>query len=328
MLDRLQNINKNSRATSFDSYDFATLYTNIPHDELKNNIRVLVREAFKVRGAKSLVVDRHGNAHWSLVTSLTAECTSIDGSKLLEWMEYLINNVYIKVGNRVYRQTIGIPMGTDCAPQLANLFLFHYEYSYMKGLMRDNLCIAKRFSDTVRYIDDLLTLNYNSFEEEIINIYPPELTLKRTTESNSRISYLDISISICNNKYVTEVYDKRENFYFNIVNYPYMCSNIPAKPTYGVYVSQLVRISRIYDNYVSFVKRHQLLTKRLIKQGFWYSKLSVSFKKFSRRHSMLFNKYAVSVKRHIREGICIPLDVKPDLVRNITTRNLGCGQCA
>ena len=77
------------------------------------------------------------------------------------------------------------------------LFLFHYEYSYMKELMRDNLCIAKRFSDTVRYIDDFLTLNNNSFEEEIINIYPPELILKRTTESNSRISYLDISISIC-----------------------------------------------------------------------------------------------------------------------------------
>ena len=106
--------------------------------------------------------------------------------------------------------------------------------------MRDNLCMAKRFSDTVRYIDDLLTLNNNSFEEEIINIYPPELTLKKTTESNSTISYLDISISICNNKYVTEVYDKWENFNFKIVNYPYMCSNIRAKPTYGVYVSQLI----------------------------------------------------------------------------------------
>ena len=103
---------------------------------------------------------------------------------------------------------------------------------------------------------------------------------------------------------------------------------MPAKPTYGVYVSQLIRISRICDNYVSFVKRHRLLTERLIKQGFWYSKLGISFKKFSRRHSMLFNKYAVSVKRHIREGICIPLDVKPDLVRNITTRNRGCGQFA
>ena len=62
---------------------------------------------------------------------------------------------------------------------------------------------AKRFSDTVRYIDDLLTLNNNSFEEEIINIYPPELTLKRTTESNSRISYLDITYII------TSVHDCR-----------------------------------------------------------------------------------------------------------------------
>ena len=71
------------------------------------------------------------------------------------------DNVYIKVGNNVYRQTIGIPMGTDCVPQLANLFLFHYEYSYIKKLMRDNLCMAKRFSDTVRYIDDLLTFHLN-----------------------------------------------------------------------------------------------------------------------------------------------------------------------
>ena len=80
----------------------------------------------------------------------------------------------------MYRRTIGIPMGTDCAPQLANLFLFHYEYLYMKNLMRDNLCMAKRFSNTVRYIDDLLTLNNSHFEEEILNIYLSELTLKRT----------------------------------------------------------------------------------------------------------------------------------------------------
>ena len=59
----------------------------------------------------------------------------------------------------MYRQTIGIPMGANCAPQLVNLFLFHYEFLYMKNLMHDILCMAKQFSDTVRYIDDLLTLN-------------------------------------------------------------------------------------------------------------------------------------------------------------------------
>ena len=59
--------------------------------------------------------------------------------------------------------------------------------------MRDNLCMAKRFSDTVRYIDDLLTLNYSNFEEGIPNIYPPELTLKRASEADTN---LNISISI------------------------------------------------------------------------------------------------------------------------------------
>ena len=67
----------------------------------------------------------------------------------------------------MYRQNIGIPMGTDCAPQLANLYPFYHEYSYMKSLLKTNLCLAKRFADTVRYIDDLLTLNNNEFNSEM-----------------------------------------------------------------------------------------------------------------------------------------------------------------
>ena len=54
---------------------------------------------------------------------------------------------------------------------------------------------------------------------------------------------------------VTEVYDKRDAFNFNIVNFPYMSSNIPANPTYGVYISQLIKISRICDTFQSFVIR-------------------------------------------------------------------------
>ena len=261
----LHQINKTSRARKFDNYDFATLYTNILHNALKNNIRSLVCEAFQIRGAKYVIVDRHGNGHLSLESASSTACVSVSKSKLVEWTEYVIDNVYIKVGNNVYRQTIGIPMGTDCAPQLANLFLFHYEHLHIKNLMRDNLCMAKRFSNTVRYID-------NSHFEEIPNIYPPELTLKRTSESDTKLSYLDISISICSSKCVTEVYDKRDAFNFNIVNFPYMSSNIPSNPTYSVYISQLIRISRTCDTFQSFVIRHRLLTERLTKQGFWYSK--------------------------------------------------------
>ena len=94
VLDRLHQINKTSRARHFDSNDFATLYTNIPHNALKNNIRSLVREAFKIRGAKYIIVDRSGNGHWSLESALNTAYVSVTKSKLVEWTEYLIDNVY------------------------------------------------------------------------------------------------------------------------------------------------------------------------------------------------------------------------------------------
>ena len=84
VLDRLHQINKTSRARKYDSYDFATLYTNIPHNALKNNIRSLVREAFKIRGAKYIIVDRHGNGHWSLESALSTAYVSVSKSKLVE----------------------------------------------------------------------------------------------------------------------------------------------------------------------------------------------------------------------------------------------------
>ena len=93
VLDRLHQINKASRARRSDSYDFATLYTNIPHDALKNIIRNLVREAFKIRGAKYLIVTSHGKAHWSLEPASSTACVSVSKSKLVKRTEYLIDNV-------------------------------------------------------------------------------------------------------------------------------------------------------------------------------------------------------------------------------------------
>ena len=89
--------------------------------------------------------------------------TSIREDSLIE----MNSNIYIKVGNKVFRQQVGIPMGTYCAPLLANLFLFYYEYKYMKNLVKDNLQAAMKFNGTMRYIDDLLTLNNSGFASKI-----------------------------------------------------------------------------------------------------------------------------------------------------------------
>ena len=179
----------------------------------------------------------------------------------------------------------------------------------VKTLMKNNFRLAKKFNSTVRYIDDLLTLNNPSFLDEIPNIYPRELVLKKTTESAVEVSYLDVKIGIEEERFVTSVYDKRDSFNFHIVNFPFLNSNIPTAPAYGVYISQLVRVGRISSCYSQFVLRNKSMTSRLIKQGFRYSKLCKTFKKFCRKHVSLVKKFGACVRRHVSDGIELPLCV-------------------
>ena len=114
MMTRLTTIADDTIAvTHFDSFDFATLYTNIPHDLLGNCLDNLIKEAYRVRGATYISVGRF-NAFWS--DKLFKGHANITVNKLIEYIMFLINNIYVRVGNRIFKQTIGIPMGTDCTP--------------------------------------------------------------------------------------------------------------------------------------------------------------------------------------------------------------------
>ena len=92
----------------------------------------------------------------------------------------------------------------------------------MKSLIYNNITLAKKYTHTMRYIDDLLSLNNSGFAHRATDIYPSELVLKRTTESPMELSYLDLLITIDSGKYSTTIYDKRDSFNFNIVNFPHM----------------------------------------------------------------------------------------------------------
>ena len=173
------------------------------------------------------------------------------------------------------------------------------------------------FRHTMRYIDDLLTINNPTFEQEIPKIYLPQLTLKKTTETPEKLSYLDICLQIQGRKFKTSVYDKRDAFNFHIVNFPHLDSNIPSKPAYGVYMSQLVRIGRICNKYEDFKDRHHMLTTRLLKQGYKYDCLHSTFKKFKHKYADIFH---IILKQHVKEGIAIPLNTVSRLDRLVTVR--------
>ena len=100
----------------------------------------------------------------------------------------------------------------------------------------------------------------------------------------------------------TNIYDKRDDFNFKIINFPNMCSNIPASPAYGVYISQLIRYARASSNYSDLLKRHLHLRTKLLDQGYKKIRLIRSLKKFIFRYQDLVEIYSVSTETIISDA--------------------------
>ena len=124
-----------------------------------------------------------------------------------------------------------------------------------------------------------------------------------TTDTASSASYLDLYLEFDDSGQLsTKIYDKRDDFNFKIINFPNMCSNIPASPAYGVYISQLIRYARASSNYSDFLKRHLHLRNRLLDQGYKKIRLIRSLKKFIFRYQYLVEIYSVSAEKIISDA--------------------------
>ena len=135
------------------------------------------------------------------------------------------------------------------------------------------------------------------------NVYPPELEFKETTDTALSASFLDLYLEFDDSGQIsTKIYDKRDDFNFKIITFPNMCSNIPASPAYGVYISQLIRYARASNNYSDFLKCHLHLRNRLLDQGYKKIRLIRSLKKFIFRYQDLVEIYFVSAEKIINDG--------------------------
>ena len=127
-------------------------------------------------------------------------------------------------------------------------------------------------------------------------IYLAELQLNKANASDTEAAYLETNLSIHNDTVSTKIYDKRDDFDFDIVNFPVLDGDVPRCLAYGVYISQLIRFARA-SSHVGFNNRNKFLTAKLLKQGYLYQKLRKAFSKFYRRHFELIEKYHVSLKK-------------------------------
>ena len=100
-------------------------------------------------------------------------------------------------------------------------------------------------------------------------MYPAEFEIKDTSESNTSASYLYLLLSIeIDGQLLTFLYDKSDDFNFHITNFPFLSSNIPSSPAYGVFISQLIRYARACSSYKCFILRAARLSSKLLGQGY------------------------------------------------------------
>ena len=137
--------------------------------------------------------------------------------------------------------------------------------------------------------------------------YPPELQLNKANTSDTEATFLDLPLSILNGFVSSKIYDKRDDFDFDIVFFfPFLDGDVPPSTSYGVYISQLIRFARVSSHVADFNARNKSLTAKLLQQGYRYHKLLKTFSKFYRWHYELVSKFNVGLKALLHQGLSEP----------------------
>ena len=150
ILDKLKS--RGFLASSLSTYDFSTLYTTLSHNLTKEKLTELIEQTLNREGSLYLACNDK-NAFFTSEQPKRYKLWSCQ--KMCDALHYFLDNIFIRFGLKIYRQIVGIPMGTNCAPLVADLFLFCYERDFMLSLSDNNQTdIIEAFNSTSRYLDD------------------------------------------------------------------------------------------------------------------------------------------------------------------------------
>jgi len=305
VIEALNKLSNRNNAKSVATFDFSTLYTKIPHDKLKSVLNEITDFCFKGCMTSKIWIKK-GVARWCHTPHSTANSQKnlMDRDLVKKSIAYLLDNCFFTVGNHVFQQVIGIPMGTDPAPFMANLFLYYYENKFMKGLMKTDKQSARKFGNVWRYIDDLNAVNNDKiFENNIPNIYPPELELKKENTGYLSATFLDIEITIVDNKFSLKLYDKRDDFGFSIVRMPYASNNMPSRIFYSSFCSELLRIARCTTGKDDYLSSSCLLMDRMNAQGGEISRTRTALIQLYRNNQSCFAEFIDSLDSFIQQHL-------------------------
>ena len=178
------------------TYGFSTLYTTLPNNSIKEKLNDLIEWSFEREGLPYLACNER-NAFFTSEHQNRYKLWSCQN--MCEALTYPLDNIFIRFGTKLYRHIVGIPMGTNFAPLIADLFLFCFERDLLASLSCNKEAeIIQAFNSTSRYLDDLLNIDNPYFEGIVGRIYPPELQFNKANASDTEAPFLGFHLSISN----------------------------------------------------------------------------------------------------------------------------------
>ena len=288
---KLQSHTSNGKLTIAD---FSTLYTAFEHDTILRSMFFLVQKLFKHSHASYLAIGAHDAYFHSHDQGNRQRLTPQD---VMHLIETVVTNSYVQHLGLVFWQKKGLPMGGNAAPALADLCLSVIEYQYIHSHPSE----ARRLSLTSRYIDDILTVNSELMLTACKDIYPPSLPLNFDDTSNGLGHFLDLQLD--RNTGTISLFDKRDDFNFNVIRLTDASSNNPHQLGRTVFFSQALRITRICSHAESFkiALRHLIATIRT--RGYSMQDVANTLHKLNQTYPTALKRFGLGTKGSLRNWL-------------------------
>ena len=156
--------------------------------------------------------------------------------KMCDALHYLYDNIFIRFGSKLYRQTVGI--------QWVLIVLFLLQICFCFVMRKTSCCfcqtiiklilLTEAFNSTFRYLDDFLNIDNPYFEQMVCQIYPIEFQLNKANSTDTEAPFLDLDLSITNGIVPSKIDDKRDDFNFEVVNFPFLDEDVPCSSSWCV----------------------------------------------------------------------------------------------
>jgi anti-sigma28 factor (negative regulator of flagellin synthesis) len=270
------------------TFDFTTLYTKLKHSTMIDHIEAAIDEAIIFKN----YLERNNKE----ATLLLSMIELFDKAKLMDHVKFIIENTFVANSlKNIYQQKIGIPMGTNCAPELANLVLYDMEAKHIDNLVSTNRMLeAINLRYTKRYIDDIIVFN----TEPIPMTAYDNLQYTEQTEEDGSVIFLGAKLQSRSNRLYISLFDKAKEWNFNVLKYPSADSNTPQHQGKGIYVGELRRYQIMVNSLSAFKQATSNLTKNMATRGYNFKTIKTGWEHFMKKYKD--NNFSKRKQRDLR----------------------------